>query len=426
MNVDIDQDISWDNPAGATDIEVFFGNDPGNLTSVYSGTPITTYDPGTMDYFTTYYWRVNETDGTGTTNGLPSIFMTVHAPPPPGTFLDDPFDDMSYWTPFGPDGLDNWLIYDSNTAGGLSAPELDFYWSPTFNGTSYLLSVPLSVPTGHNCEVTFTHYVDYYTDPCGPIGLAVTTDGGTTFTSLWEMTPTASIGPQVETIDFVGTDGMQLAFYYNGNSFNINDWYIDDALGVDLDFVPVELTSFNADVNDGSVFLSWSTATETNNKGFEVQRNSGSGFEVVGFIQGNGTSTQSHTYSYADNSVESGQYSYRLRQVDFDGTSEFSKIVELDVTRPDVYSLAQNYPNPFNPSTQINFSLAVDSKVKLTVFDVLGQEVATLLNNNITAGAHTVNFDASHLNSGVYLYKIEAKGADGSNFTSVKKMLLTK
>ena len=194
----------------------------------------------------------------------------------------------------------------------------------------------------------------------------------------------------------------------------------------DRSIIPVELTSFNANVNAGNVVLNWTTSTETNNKGFEVQRNSGNGFETLSFVNGNGTSTQPHTYTYADNNVREGQYTYRLKQVDFDGTSEYSNSVEVSVVQPKVYSLTQNYPNPFNPTTQINFSLAVDSKVTLKVFDILGQEVATLLNGTITSGAHNVTFDASKLNSGVYLYKIEANGVDGSSFTSVKKMILTK
>jgi len=424
-NVDIDQDISWTNPAAATSIELFWGTSPGSLASIYSGAPITTFDQGTMDYFTTYYWRVDETDGTGTTTGPVWNFQTEHAPPPPGTLLSDPFDDMSNWTAIGPLGFSNWLISGTNYAGGISAPELEFSWSPSFVGASYFLSIPLTVTTGHNCELTFTNYVNFYATPCGPIGAAVTTDGGTTFTSIYETSPTGTYGPEVETVDFVGTDGMQVAFYYNGDSFNINFWYIDDALLVDLDFIPVELTSFTAAVNDGNVVLNWVTATEKNNQGFEVQRNSGNGYEVVGFVQGSGTSTQSHTYSYTDK-VGEGNYTYRLRQVDFDGTSNYSNTVEVKVEIPKVYSLAQNYPNPFNPTTQINFSLASDSKVTLKVFDIIGQEVATLLNENIAAGNHSVTFDASKLNSGVYLYKIEARGADGSSFTSVKKMILTK
>ena len=180
------------------------------------------------------------------------------------------------------------------------------------------------------------------------------------------------------------------------------------ALYLPWQVVPVELTSFNADVNAGNVNLTWTTATETNNKGFEVQRNAGNGFEAVAFIQGNGTSTQSHSYSFTDNNVNTGSYTYRLKQVDFNGSFEYSNAVEVSVEIPNVFALDQNYPNPFNPTTQINFSLATDSKVTLKVFDILGQEVATLLNGNITSGAHSFTFDASKLNSGVYLYKIDS------------------
>ncbi len=198
------------------------------------------------------------------------------------------------------------------------------------------------------------------------------------------------------------------------------------ALWAPWQVVPVELSSFTANVSNGNVVLNWITATETNNKGFEVQRSSGEDFQTIGFVQGNGTSTQQHSYTYSDNTVDHGSYSYRLRQVDFDGSSEYSNVVEVNISAPKLYSLAQNYPNPFNPTTKINYSLSVDSKVTLKVFDILGQEVATLLNGNITSGAHNVTFDASKLNSGVYLYKIEANGVDGSSFTSVKKMILTK
>ena len=194
----------------------------------------------------------------------------------------------------------------------------------------------------------------------------------------------------------------------------------------DRSIIPVELTSFTANISGGIVVLNWTTATETNNQGFEVQRSNGGEYQTLGFVQGNGTSTQPHSYTFSDQNTANGTYSYRLKQVDFDGSFAYSKVVDVSVSAPMVYSLAQNYPNPFNPTTQINFSLAVDSKVTLKVFDILGQEVATLLNNTFTAGAHNVTFDASKLNSGVYLYKIEANGVDGSSFTSVKKMILTK
>jgi len=119
-------------------------------------------------------------------------------------------------------------------------------------------------------------------------------------------------------------------------------------------------------------------------------------------------------------------YISSIKQLDFNGTFEYFDAVEVEVTIPDVFALEQNYPNPFNPSTKIDFSLAVDSKVNLKVFDVLGQEVATLVNTDLVAGIHNVEFNAVSINSGVYFYRIEATGIDGTNFTNVKKMILTK
>ena len=202
-------------------------------------------------------------------------------------------------------------------------------------------------------------------------------------------------------------------------------WWAVDNVAV-YKIIPVELTSFAANVNENNVTLNWTTATELNNQGFDVERNSGNGFEKIGFVAGFGTSTEIHTYSYVDGSLQEGSYTYRLKQVDFDGTFEYSDVVEVDVLAPDVFALEQNYPNPFNPSTTINFSLAADSKVSLTVFDILGQEVANLINGNVAAGSHEINFNASNVNSGVYFYRIDATGVDGTNFTSVKKMILTK
>jgi hypothetical protein len=214
-----------------------------------------------------------------------------------------------------------------------------------------------------------------------------------------------------------------------GNTTLITDWGFDQVAPFHLDtqmIIPVELTSFSANVNEGNVILNWSTATETNNQGFEVQRSLNGEFVTVGFVQGNGTTTETKTYSYIDKNINDGSYSYRLKQVDFDGTFEYSNVVEVEILAPAEFNLAQNYPNPFNPSTMIAFNLAVDSKVSLNIFNVLGQEVATLINTNLVAGSHQVNFDASSLNTGVYMYRIEAAGIDGTNFVDVKKMILTK
>ncbi len=190
--------------------------------------------------------------------------------------------------------------------------------------------------------------------------------------------------------------------------------------------VPVELTSFIAQAADGVVLLNWTTATEQNNLGFEVQRQFENDFVTIGFVEGNGTSTEIHNYSYTDNNVETGTYYYRLKQIDYNGRYEYSEVVEVDVQAPVNFSLAQNYPNPFNPSTKITFSLAVDSKVTLKIFDVLGQEVTTLISSDLSAGVHKIDFNAANINSGVYFYRIEAAGVDGTQFMDVKKMILTK
>jgi hypothetical protein len=203
-------------------------------------------------------------------------------------------------------------------------------------------------------------------------------------------------------------------------------WAVDNICIYATGNPPVELTSFSATADYGVVELRWFTATETNNQGFEVQRSNGSEFETIAFVDGHGTTTEVQAYVYSDRNVGVGAYSYRLKQVDFDGRFDYSNIIEVDVPAPAEFGLDQNYPNPFNPSTQINFRLAVDSRVTLKVFDVLGQEIATLVNGTMVAGGHSVDFDASSLNSGVYLYRIEATGINGSNFVDVKKMILTK
>lgn len=230
---------------------------------------------------------------------------------------------------------------------------------------------------------------------------------------------------------FTVTGFVRFAIHYQifdgGATGNYSNYIGIDMLEVrGAGFIPVELTSFTAAANNNNVVLNWATATEKNNQGFEIQRNNGSGFTTVGFVKGNGTTTEPQLYSFVDKNLNSGKYSYRLKQIDFDGTSDLSKTVEVEILNPKEFSLNQNFPNPFNPSTKINFSLAVDSKVSLKVFNVLGQEVSTLLNTNLNSGYHEVNFNANGMNSGVYFYKLEASGIDGTNFSSVKKMILNK
>jgi len=213
------------------------------------------------------------------------------------------------------------------------------------------------------------------------------------------------------------------------DEFRLYNRALDDAeiaATWNITIVPVELTSFTASVNDNDVTLNWVTASEINNSGFQVERKSIGEYQAIGFVPGYGTTTETKAYSFSDANLTAGTYSYRLKQIDYDGTFEYSDPVEVDIVIPDVYSLHQNYPNPFNPTTNITFTLAANAKVTLKVFDVLGQEVMTLINQDLTAGVHTYDFNAAGFNSGVYFYRIEANGIDGTNFTNVKKMILLK
>ena len=189
--------------------------------------------------------------------------------------------------------------------------------------------------------------------------------------------------------------------------------------------LPVELSSFSATVLEKGVQLNWETKTEVSNYGFEVQRSEfgvrGSEFKVLGFIEGNGNSNSPKEYSFVDNHVTSGKYSYRLKQIDNDGKYEYSKVIEVDLGNPVKYELDQNYPNPFNPFTTINFSIPQSGNVKLLVYNILGEQVAELINGFKEEGNHSVKFDASSLNSGLYIYKLETNG-----FTQYKKMTLIK
>ncbi|MCW8804847.1 MAG: S8 family peptidase, partial [Ignavibacteriaceae bacterium] len=172
-----------------------------------------------------------------------------------------------------------------------------------------------------------------------------------------------------------------------------------------LSMIPVELSSFTASANENSVTLNWSTATETNNSGFSVERKTSLDevWNEVGFVPGFGTTTERMNYSFADENLKMGSYSYRLKQIDFDGKTEYSEAIIVEVASPEQFVLLQNYPNPFNPSTTISFSIPQASNVKVEIYNVVGERVASLVNQTFEAGYHNLNFDASNLPSGTYI-----------------------
>ncbi|MFZ1279188.1 MAG: T9SS type A sorting domain-containing protein [Ignavibacteriaceae bacterium] len=263
--------------------------------------------------------------------------------------------------------------------------------------------------------------------------VARSTDGGETFTNF-----------KVSQTSFNPTSGVFFGDYTNIAAYNkmvypiwmrldnttLSVWtaIINDSTVI----VPVELNNFTANISDGVVQLNWQTASELNNQGFEIQRSSPSptpslkegtldNWRTIGFVQGKGTSTENNFYSFNDSPNESGLYNYRLKQIDFDGSFEYSSEIEANFIFANDFRLSQNYPNPFNPNTTIEYQIPQASFVTIKVYDVLGKEIVTLVNEEKPAGIHEVSFEPKDLTSGLYLYKIKA-----GSFDQTRKMLFLK
>ena len=203
--------------------------------------------------------------------------------------------------------------------------------------------------------------------------------------------------------------------WYTGYGGSPQRWRIGYAY---TPIVPVELESFSAIPVGNSINLTWVTATELNNYGFELFRNG----NKITFVEGKGTTTEKQEYFYTDKNLKEGIYNYRLEQIDYDGSKNIiSTEITVYLSLPEKFSLGQNYPNPFNPSTKIKYSIPASEFVTLKVYNLLGEEVTSLVNEIKPAGSYEVEFIVSALPSGVYLYKLQA-----GNFVETKKMLLLK
>ncbi len=430
---------TWTNGAGTSQVEVFFGP-AGNSVSVYSGAPIETIAiPGPLDYATTYEWKVvckNDTCSGGPVATW--TFTTEQDPNLVVLFFDDFEAGSGLWNILNNGGTCVWTVYTppfpnlytlpcDPACGSVLSADSDECGSGSTINSSAVIASPLDISLYSQVDLEFDQDFNDFGGPDEGY-VEVSNDGGTTWNIVWQQIG-ADLRNTHEVVDISAFAALQSSVLIRFRSVQPAwDWWwtIDNVKVIGSGVVPVELTSFAATTDNRNVTLNWSTATELNNSGFQVERSSGSAYEVVGFVAGSGTTTEIRNYNFVDQNVASGTYSYRLKQVDFDGTFEYSNAIEVEVVGVKEFTLGQNYPNPFNPSTTINFSLAVDSKVSLKIFDVLGQEVATLINGQMAAGSQKVSFDASSLNSGVYFYRIDASGIDGQKFSSVKKMILTK
>ncbi len=436
-------ELTWTNGADAVFNELYFGTSPSTMTLVQSGSLATswTIDPSylPLDYYTNYFWKVVEIGDT-CSSPVTFSFRTVQDP-----------NLVTATDTLYPQNADYWTGTCSSTSKTdvsevrTKSPECGWM---TFDISSIpenaeILSVDFS---GY---VNDTHYPYWSATPMGSVN-PVTANGGTIFSQVSGNTGTgtayiysdesSTFAPGWHSYEMGNNAAADLqsaipqgwfsmgiydrdfstTYYINFDGWNeTNQPY----LIVSYQYVtPVELSSFNAASADGNVTLSWSTASETNNRGFEIERRTGnSSFEKIAFTAGSGTTTRSRSYTYRDENLSSGTFIYRLKQIDFMGTCSYSDEVTVNVTSPIKYTLEQNYPNPFNPSTKIKYSIPEDGSVKLKIYNLLGEEVFTLVNSVQKTGRYEVVFDASRLASGVYYYRLETR-----KYTSVKKMILMK
>lgn len=219
---------------------------------------------------------------------------------------------------------------------------------------------------------------------------------------------------------------VKLQFQIRTDGSQVRDgWYVDDIGIVVYSAVPVELTSFNAELTDNKVNLSWATSSEINNHGFEIQKSSDKerGFFTIGFVKGAGTTSENSFYKFTDKTLAAGTSYYRLKQVDLDGSFRYYGPVEIKYSGITDYELSQNYPNPFNPTTVINYAIPQDGEVSLKLFNILGVEIAELVNEYKEAGKHSFEFSVDVLDgkigSGVYFYTLKS-----GTYTQTRKMIL--
>lgn len=288
--------------------------------------------------------------------------------------------------------------------GGYSSPNPVLSKTTDGGATWTPVGIPTDQGIGSLWGIGFRDVNTYWvTDVNGVV--AYTTDSGTTWSVAKKVAGHTIFSVSVvgDHMWMTGSGGLILKGYSNPN-------------------VPVELVSFIATVSGQNIELKWNTATELNNKGFQIEKKiKGSNWTELAFVKGNGTTSIENSYAYTDKNAGSGTISYRLKQIDFDGSYEYSEEVLVEMLTPNTFDLSQNYPNPFNPSTVISYNIPFQTKVELKVYNILGKEVARPVNEIQEAGSYSISFNGDKLSSGVYFYELRA-----GDYTAKKKMILIK
>ncbi|MBS4034567.1 MAG: DUF362 domain-containing protein [Ignavibacterium sp.] len=265
-----------------------------------------------------------------------------------------------------------------------------------------------------NTDLVNTKMLAASTDPCA----------ASWYAAKFILTPIA-ITPIHTNPDYVGGK-------YRNNLVAWTDCLKDSGFAVTIDSaeisvynlatIPVELTSFTAEYINNEVQLSWTTASETNNLGFEIEKGTNkTNFKKIGFSKGAGTTLETKFYSFTDSLMTGTKQYYRLKQLNLDGSYKYSKIAEINLERPSEFALYQNYPNPFNPVTTISYQIPKECHVKLTVYDILGNIVVSLINKEQDSGFYSVKFNSQNLSSGIYFYRLET-----DSFFDTKQMIVLK
>jgi len=367
-------------------------------------------------------------------------------------FIDTTNNPLNLWTiAASPASSPKW---DSTTTDYHSAPTC---YTDSKSG-SYMENATVTMTSTNNINLSgypspqlsfWTKWNIEYQYDCGVV--QISTNSGSTWTALkGTLTKSGSgIGRQLpagtpvydgtlstwtqETIDLSSYSGKQIKIRFalwTDEGLNKDGWYVDDISIYYYGLLPVELTSFSAKADNSNVILNWNTATELNNIGFQIQRSnemntSSENWQTLGFTKGNGTTSVGSAYSFTDNIPLQGKQYYRIKQMDANGTFTIYGPVEVNYIGKFDFALEQNFPNPFNPTTVIKYSIPQPGIVSIKLYNELGSEVATLLNEFKESGKYSLNFSSGELknkiSSGVYFYTIKA-----GQFTQTRKMIIMK
>ncbi len=360
-----------------------------------------------------------------------------------GFLIEEYFDGASYpptdWSISG-SNPGNWSSSSTANAGG-SAPESKFSWSPSFVGESALTSPVINTMGFTNLVLTYKHFLNDWSGNGYSIGVKTTSDGGSTWNTVYEVFPTGDIGPEIleltiETSD-VGSPTFQIAFFFNGNSFNLDYYYIDNVIleGEAGEFNPPQTLAVEC-IEDYAHFTWEAPAVDLNSRDKDTKAKAEETRDLTGYnvyldqveVANNIPDLEYDFYDL----VNGDYYDAGVKAIYDDGTSELVEINFLaEITGagnilPLVTKLTGNYPNPFNPTTTISFSTKEAGHVSINIYNMKGQLVKTLINENLEEDYHDVIWNGKDnsnktVSSGIYFYKMKS-----GNYTATKKMILMK